>query len=194
MQKIYTKTGDDGTTAIIGGLRVSKCDARIEAIGSIDELNANIGILLEDSITGALHESRYPLLIAIQNDLFTIGAQLADTQHKNISTTLFKESTLTLEQKIDTLAGRLPELKNFILPSGTSWAAKAHMARAVCRRAERKLTELNSTNIKKSDPKNTEKPITIEILSYINRLSDLLFMLAREDVAANNGREIIWHQ
>ncbi len=188
--KIYTKTGDDGTTGIIGGARLPKHDLHIQAIGDVDELNATIGILYEDLRanlprenlnTKSSQDERLPLLLHIQNNLFTLGGELADIEHKFVSTFIEEKEVKVIEKAIDFRQEKLPELKNFILPAGTQWAAKCHLARAVCRRAERSLTQLNTAN-----------PLRPEVLKYINRLSDLLFVLARQDVALNNGDEIIW--
>lgn len=191
--KIYTKTGDDGTTGIIGGARVQKHDARIEAIGTVDELNAHIGVLIEDLKAQTPHiTQRETLLQQIQNDLFTLGSELADPAGKYVTTLLTDDSVAALEHAIDEREATLPPLKNFILPAGTPWAAKAHLARAVCRRAERCITRLNTIDTTNGATIGTATPLRPTILKYLNRLSDLLFVLAREDVALNNGEEIIW--
>ncbi len=189
--KIYTKTGDDGTTGIIGGSRVPKHDARIEAIGTVDELNAHIGVLFEELNKKSIQTSRPQLLTQIQNDLFTLGSELADPAGKYVTTLLTDDSVAALEHAIDEREATLPPLKNFILPAGTPWAAKAHLARAVCRRAERCVTNLNAVSATNATTLDTT-PLRPTILKYLNRLSDLLFVLAREDVALNNGEEILW--
>lgn len=195
--KIYTKTGDDGTTAVIGGARIPKHDLTIHAIGDVDELNATIGIIYEDlrakfppenPNTKSIQAERVSLLLHIQNNLFTLGSELADVEHKFVSTLLQVSDIEMLEKAIDIRQESLPELKNFILPSGSPTAAHCHLARAITRRAERSITQLNQALM--SNSKTSLRP---EILKYINRLSDLLFVLAREDVALNNGEEIIWN-
>lgn len=189
--RIYTKTGDKGETGLIGGARISKADLRIEAIGQIDELNANIGVLRSILRQAALRRSAVPamagrpqddkgrddILEQIQNDLFKIGAELADMRPQMKKTITAKHASF-LEQRIDELEAKLPELHKFILPTGTPFSAHAHLARTVCRRAERTLVALH-----------TKVPMNPDILIYINRLSDLLFMLSREDMHTKRARE-----
>ncbi|MCI6671750.1 MAG: cob(I)yrinic acid a,c-diamide adenosyltransferase [Prevotella sp.] len=167
MSKIYTKTGDKGMTSLIGGTRVKKCDHRIEAYGTIDELNANIGAMgsyiKEESILQRIEE--------IQNVLFNIGCNLAmgEDFKKELAQSVVDPSLIKhLEDDIDNMQDRLPTLKAFILPSGSHSACFAHVARTVCRRAERLLIGLSESN-----------PIDMELLAYVNRLSDYLFVLSR---------------
>jgi cob(I)alamin adenosyltransferase len=164
--KIYTKTGDAGETSLFGGSRVRKCDPRVTAYGDVDELNAQLG-LARASGTDAEIDGE---LVKLQRDLFALGAQLADPSEKIAShvskAALRDEDTLRLEQLIDTLEAGLPPLRHFILAGGSASGAALHVARAVCRRAERGMVAL-------------EPSVDPVLLKYINRLSDLLFVLAR---------------
>lgn len=164
--KIYTKTGDSGETGLYGGIRVPKDALRITACGTVDELNACIGFVrsqVQDAEIGAI-------LHRIQNELFDIGADLAtlDTHPKAESLRIPTALTVQLENEIDLFEGELPPLKNFILPGGASGGAAVHLARTVCRRAERCVVSLA-----------TVESVNREVLIYLNRLSDLLFVLAR---------------
>ena len=172
--KIYTKTGDDGTTSLFGGTRVKKSNLRIDSYGTIDELNAYIGLIKDQEISAALQEA----LLKVQNDLFTLGAMLATPAEKetlkngkerlNIPK-IDGTSILFLENEIDKLEQDLPQMTHFILPGGHQSVSFCHLARCVCRRAERLCVELND-----------QEPIENDILKYINRLSDYLFVLARK--------------
>jgi cob(I)alamin adenosyltransferase len=173
--KIYTKTGDDGETGLFGGPRVRKDDLRIEAYGTVDELNAVIGLARSHS-TAAVGQENLPteidsLLADIQHALFDLGSQLATPDPKSRGTNFVSDKQIeSLEQAIDRFDSQLPPLKNFILPGGTSAAAWLHLARTVCRRAERYVVTLTHRDAEKIEP---------QILIYLNRLSDLLFVLAR---------------
>ena len=165
--KIYTKTGDDGTTGLVGGSRVKKYDARLEAYGTVDELNAAIGML------GSLNEDEeiQLLLTEIQNKLFNIGSRLASDekgQEVTSSLALKEEDIERIEQAIDLFESELPELNQFILPGGDKVVAQCHVARTVCRRAERRILEFSEAN-----------SVQPELTKYINRLSDFLFVIAR---------------
>jgi cob(I)alamin adenosyltransferase len=177
--KIYTKSGDDGTTALFGGARVPKYDLRIESYGTVDELNSIIGAVL------AQPEStpHNVFLQDVQEHLFLLGANLAtQPDKKNISLPqLTTDDVATIENEIDRLEASLPPLKNFILPGGSMPAALAHMARCVCRRAERLCTNLASRE--KVDPL---------VLVFLNRLSDYLFVLARTLNFKSGNHEIPW--
>lgn len=167
--KIYTKTGDSGNTGLLGGKRVAKDDARIEAYGDVDELNSVIGLAMTHEPTSMFLE----LLEKIQSDLFSIGANLASPDPDKVRTALNKaeieDSAIELlEKSIDDIEERLEPLKFFILPGGTVKAACFHLARTVCRRAERNVVGLKQT-----------EDVPEIILRYLNRLSDLLFVLAR---------------
>jgi cob(I)alamin adenosyltransferase len=172
--KIYTKTGDDGSTGLFGGQRVGKDDRRVAAYGEVDELNALVGR------ARTMAEARSPLqalLQKVQRDLFVLGAQLADPTAKVASRRakagLDAAGARRLEQAIDRGEAKLPALKSFILPGGSPLAAELHLCRAVCRRAERAIVALHHA-----------EPIDPRILAYVNRLSDLFFVLAR---AANQA-------
>lgn len=178
---IYTKSGDKGETGLLGGRRVSKSTPRIVAIGEIDELNAALGVLCALKREEKEQEKVIETLHDIQSDLFMIGAELADPEKKSPALPLQTNDVQKLEQWIDEREKKLPELKNFILPGGTPFAAHAHLARAICRRAERTVVALHE-----------KESINPQIIIYLNRLSDLLFMLAREDIYEKRGKEILW--
>ena len=184
--KIYTKTGDDGTTGLYGGTRVQKHDLRIEAYGTVDELNAYIGLVRDQKI-----KSQYKSdLIKIQNELFTLGAMLATPQEKetlksgkerlNISK-IDTENIKLLENAIDVMNEELPAMTHFVLPGGHTTVSYCHIARCVCRRAERLCVLLSQ--------KNT---IDLNILKYLNRLSDYLFVLARKLSYELKAEETQW--
>lgn len=178
--KIYTKTGDDGTTGLIGPGRVRKDDVRIEAYGEVDEMNAVLGLLLtaiDAEATVALDT-----LQGIQNDLFVIGSLLATAASaEKAPVKLDADRVAAIEAAIDAMEKELPELKNFILPQGGPAAATAHVARAVCRRAERRVVALSGL-----------EPVAPAVLEYLNRLSDYLFVLARWLNRREGAREIPW--
>lgn len=181
--KIYTKTGDNGETSLFGGKRVWKDDLRIAAYGSVDELNALIGI----TITEIEKPELIQILMSIQNDLFILGSDLAtplDKVNKNfVVPRIQKDNYEKLERLIDEIDIKLPELKNFILPGGTKGSANLHLARTVCRRAEREVVTLS---------KNEE--INIESEIFLNRLSDLLFVLARYNNFISDTEDINWQK
>ena len=166
--KIYTKTGDKGKTGLIGGTRVSKNDMRIEAYGTIDELNAFVGLLttyLSD------FDVNFPFLKKIQNNLFSVGAYLATDKEKvdTSKSAIFEEDEISLiEQEIDRLNAILPPLKAFVLPGGNSAGAVTHVCRTVARRAERRIYDVAE-----------HYPVAEKILIYMNRLSDYFFVLSR---------------
>ena len=168
--KIYTKTGDKGETSLYGGSRTSKNSPRINAIGEIDELNATIGILIQKSTSSKL-ESVMKLFLKIQNDLFVIGADMATpySVNKNLKILRINSSQVSaLEVAIDNLENELVSIRNFILPGGSELGAMLHLARAVCRRAERSVVYLGEG-----------EKINPNVVMYLNRLSDLLFVTAR---------------
>jgi cob(I)alamin adenosyltransferase len=181
--KIYTKTGDGGETGLFGGERVSKNSLRIEAYGTIDELNSFIGM----TINGLDDSSIKPLLEKIQNQLFTIGADLATPDNKKNEKLDIKRTPsqfhLEIEKEIDSYEEKLDPLKNFILPGGPNGAAYLHICRAITRRAERKVVALN----------NVEK-IGENIIIFLNRLSDLFFVLARYENSVSGTPDIEWKQ
>ena len=160
LSKIYTKTGDDGTTGMGDGSRVAKYSARVQAIGDVDELNSVLGILLTEPLRANIHAA----LSLVQHDLFNLGGELCMPGYVMIKT----ERVTALENILDELNDTLEPLKEFILPGGSRAAAYCHLARTVCRRAERTMHSLNG-----------QEKITAISLQYINRLSDLLFVLCR---------------
>ena len=177
--KIYTKTGDSGETSLIGGVRVPKSHLRIECYGTVDELNSYAGYVRGcTNDTASAH-----LLDEIQNNLFTIGSHLAsDPEKSRMKLPELKAEHIThLEIDIDRMNESLPELKNFILPGGSRDVALCHVARCVCRRAERLVVALNETD--------AVNPL---IIQYLNRLSDYLFVLARKIAQDSDTEEIIW--
>jgi len=178
--KIYTKTGDDGTSGLIGGTRVEKFDSRLEAYGTVDELNSWVGVLT----TVISHEKVLETLKRIQNNLFVIGSHLAtDASKSDLRQKLpcSGDDVEVLEKEIDRMQAELPALTHFILPGGTTAAAQAHVARTVCRRAERRITAI---------AQQTE--VNANVVRYINRLSDYLFVLARYINFLNTTDEVIW--
>jgi cob(I)alamin adenosyltransferase len=177
MARIYTKTGDAGETGLFGGGRVPKDDPRVSAYGDVDELNAAIG--LAAALMPAVFEQ--DALQAIQRDLFTIGAELATPNAAKRRETIGAERVRALEAKIDQYEGWLAPLKNFILPGGDPKAAAFHLARTTCRRAERAVVALAR-----------DQQINPAILQYLNRLSDLLFMLARGCNKHAGRSDITW--
>ena len=175
LTRIYTRTGDDGTTGLADGSRVAKDAPRIEAIGTVDELNSVIGVLLAEDLPAAART----LLHDVQNDLFDLGGELSVPGH-----TLMSEAhSKRLEDALDALNAKLPALKEFILPGGSRAASLAHVARTVCRRAERMLVAASKAD-----------PLAPPLLQYLNRLSDLLFVLARVLNRDAGGGDIYWQQ
>jgi cob(I)alamin adenosyltransferase len=178
--KIYTKTGDAGQTGLVGTDRVAKNSPRIEAIGTIDELNSHIGLLRSYPIDDDLDE----ILFQIQNDLFQIGAITATPSNSDSKIESLPDQRIAqLENMIDRLQQSLLPLENFILPDGTPVAAATHLARSVCRRSERRLLSLID---------ETGNGKLGQVLIYLNRLSDLLFVLARTFNARGKYTESIW--
>ncbi|NOT34485.1 MAG: cob(I)yrinic acid a,c-diamide adenosyltransferase [Candidatus Eisenbacteria bacterium] len=169
--KIYTRTGDDGTTGLLGAGRVSKAEPRVEAYGSVDELNALLG-LVRVADTGRAFEA---VVTAAQECLFTLGARLAASGPEMLArlAPLEERDIEALEREIDRLDGTLPPLTQFVLPGGSALAAQLHHARTVCRRAERRVVALSGVS--------SAEPIVVR---YLNRLADLLFVMAR---AANQS-------
>ena len=176
LSKIYTKTGDDGTTGLGDGKRVYKDEPRVEAYGTIDEANSAIGIILSNTVQK--NELR-DCLINIQHDLFEIGGELCIPSHKTIDKNFIKR----LEEELDEFNKNLPPLKEFILPGGGKAAAACHLARTIVRRAERRVLTLRKTEV-----------VRDEILQYLNRLSDLLFVFARIMARDESGKEVLWNR
>lgn len=177
--KIYTKTGDKGTTALFGGKRVSKADLRIDTYGTIDELNSWIGLLRDQEV----NKKREAVLIEIQDRLFTVGSILA-TEPGNTKVkipSLLPSDITFLEKEIDQMDQSLEPMRSFILPGGHPSVSFGHLARTVCRRAERLTVALNS-----------QEPIDPLVVQYLNRLSDYLFMLCRKMGAELKAAETPW--
>ena len=177
--KIYTKTGDQGITSLLGGVRVPKSDLRIDAYGSIDELNSYIGLLRDQEV----NHKRAIVLKEIQDRLFTLGSYLASAAgSKMVLPGLFETDVEFLEKEIDRMTAVLPELRNFVLPGASANGAHAHIARCVCRRTERLMVALLL-----SDDADENR-----MIKYINRLSDYLFTLSRYVAKLVNANEIEW--
>ena len=173
LSKIYTRTGDKGETGLGDGSRVAKDDIRVEAFGTTDELNSVIGMILAHDIPENISTS----LNKIQHHLFDLGGELCIPGHKSI-----KDSYTTyLENILDALNEDLPMLKEFILPSGGHATSACHLARTVCRRAERRLVTLSK-----------HEEVSSQSISYLNRLSDLLFVISRVLARHENGSEVLW--
>jgi cob(I)alamin adenosyltransferase len=180
--KIYTKTGDDGTTGLIGGQRVAKSDLRIECYGTVDELNAAIGL----AAVSAADEALLGALRRVQNELFVIGSQLALPAGESSSTRwlppLEATSAARLEGEMDQAEVEMPKLTQFILPGGTETAARLHLARTICRRAERLVVSMGS------DARDAQ------IVQYLNRLSDWLFVQARSANRRAGVEDVPWEK
>ena len=178
--KIYTKKGDKGTTQLLGGKRVKKNNVRINAYGTIDELNSHIGLIRDQDI----EQQSYDMLIEIQDRLFTIGALLAyESTSNKMKLPLIDEKDINLlENEIDKMNENLEEMKSFILPGGHAIVSHCHIARCICRRAERLVVELPETTLQFD-----------LILKYLNRLSDYLFVLSRFLTKKLSANEIPWN-
>ncbi|MDR0699810.1 MAG: cob(I)yrinic acid a,c-diamide adenosyltransferase [Tannerella sp.] len=179
--KIYTKGGDKGMTSLVGGFRVPKTNLRIEAYGTVDELNSFIGLLIAEVEDRDICE----LLQFVQSKLFTVGSYLATDPSKTeykIESQITDDSIKKIEEAIDRIDGRLPKLQSFVLPGGSRSAALAHVCRTVCRRSERNIYHLAET-----------ETVENHVLVFMNRLSDLLFVIARSECLLKNGEEIFWN-
>ena len=175
--KIYTKTGDDGTTGLQGGKRVSKSDPRIQAYGAVDEVNSVLGIILEHDLDSDVRS----LLIQIQNELFVAGSDLSDPNLTNQKNRITESMILNLESHIDRFESELTPLTNFILPGGSKIASFLHLARTTTRRAESITVELAKT-----------EQLNPFCQKYLNRLSDLLFVMARLANKRANTPDVLW--
>ncbi len=178
--KIYTRTGDDGTTGLVGGTRVKKHNIRLESYGTIDELNSYIGMIRSMQNDGSVNK----ILEIIQNKLFVIGANLATEESIDLTRRHLpcqKRDVDLLEQEMDRMNEQLPELRNFILPGGSQVSSVCHVARTVCRRAERRIVEMSENHF-----------VDETLAKFVNRLSDYLFVLARYLNIAQNCPEILW--
>ncbi len=175
---IYTRFGDKGKTSLYAGKTVSKASLRVEAYGTIDELNSSLGAVLAEIKDPAVKKD----VILVQNDLFEIGASLASTIENKKFEGYLSKRVAEFEKRIDSLTDKMPELSNFILPGGGKGGSMLHLARTICRRAERKAVRLSE-----------EEKINPQILVYVNRLSDLLFTLARYINHKENKKEVVWN-
>ncbi|MDR3250562.1 MAG: cob(I)yrinic acid a,c-diamide adenosyltransferase [Tannerella sp.] len=180
--RIYTGGGDKGTTSLVGGYRAPKNHPRIESYGNIDELNSFIGLLIEEVDETETRE----LLTFVQEKLFTVGSYLATdptkTEYK-VESHVTEDSIQMIESAIDRIDGGLPKMKSFVLPGGCRSSALAHVCRTVCRRAERSICALNEHETDED-----------AVLDFINRLSDLLFVMARNECILKKGNEIFWNK
>ena len=184
--KVYTKTGDTGTTALFGGTRVPKDHARIESYGTVDELNSYIGLIRDQEINQHFKD----ILIEIQDRLFTVGAILATPPEKEVlkngqkrlqNLGIIESDVELLEKEIDTMEDSLPQMTHFVLPGGHTTVSYCHIARCVCRRAERLAVHLSHN-----------EPVADIAIKYLNRLSDYLFVLARKLSKELNADEVKW--
>jgi cob(I)alamin adenosyltransferase len=184
--KVYTKTGDTGTTALFGGTRVPKDHARIESYGTVDELNSYIGLIRDQEINQHFKD----ILIEIQDRLFTVGAILATPPEKEVlkngqkrlqNLGIIESDVELLEKEIDTMEDSLPQMTHFVLPGGHTTVSYCHIARCVCRRAERLAVHLSHN-----------EPVADIAIKYLNRLSDYLFVLARKLSKELNAEEVKW--
>jgi cob(I)alamin adenosyltransferase len=176
LSKIYTRTGDDGTTGLGSGARVPKDDARVEAIGNVDELNSAVGMIL--AVAG-IPDDISVCLVEIQHDLFDLGGELCMPE----LTLIDDKFVQRLENDLDGFNSDLPPLKEFILPGGGPAAAACHLARTICRRAERRVWTLAASDA-----------VSVAAPKYLNRLSDLLFVIARVLARSEQGQEVLWRR
>ena len=177
---VYTRTGDKGTTSLVGGLRVSKTDVRLESYGTVDELNSHIGLLI--SLIKDEHDIE--ILTRVQNLLFVVGSNLATDQSNTElrqASVVHAEEIMTLELEIDRIDAELPPLRAFVLPGGCQASAQCHVCRTVCRRAERRILALGE-----------QAEVQPELLQFVNRLSDYLFVLASKINIDEKKSEIFW--
>jgi len=175
LSKIYTRTGDDGTTGLGDGKRTRKDSLRVEAYGTVDELNSLVGLVLAGKVPPDIRDC----LTRVQHRLFDLGGELCVPGFEALAAKHVEE----LEQVLDVFNAELPRLKEFILPGGNMGSAHCHLARTVCRRAERRVTTLAAA-----------ETINPWVLKYLNRLSDLLFVLARVIARADGGQEVLWQK
>lgn len=173
LTRIYTRTGDDGTTGLADGRRVPKEDMRIEAIGAVDELNSALGVLLAETLPEEIRDA----LTRVQHELFDLGGELSVPSHEVMT----EAHVADLEERIEHFNAELAPLREFILPGGTRTAALAHLARSVCRRAERRVVALSRHEV-----------VPRVVLMYVNRLSDLLFVLARALNRCAGVEDVLW--
>lgn len=178
---IYTKTGDKGTTSLVGGTRVPKSHLRLEAYGTIDELNSFVGFLICEIVDNADRQ----ILSFIQHKLFTVGSYLAtetEAMPPKAASIINDSDIQRIEDQMDVIDNQLPAIRKFILPGGSESASRAHICRSICRRAERCIYRVKA-----------EYPVDENIMIFVNRLSDYFFLLARKE-SNRNGKEIFWEQ
>ena len=175
--KIYTKTGDDGTTGLQNNIRISKAELRIQAYGSVDEVNSFLGVILSNKIDNDIRN----MLIQVQNDLFIVGSDLSNLDQKDIKNRVSEKMIEFLEKNIDELEKELDPIKNFILPGGHPISSWFHVSRAITRRAETQVISLSE-----------KEKININCIKYLNRLSDFLFVVARTINKRNQISDVIW--
>jgi len=178
---IYTKTGDKGTTSLVGGMRVAKAHVRLEAYGTTDELNSFIGFLRET----VQDEHDLKMLLYIQHKMFTVGSYLAtetEARAPKAASIITDRDIELIENEMDKMDSELPPLRQFVLPGGSESAARAHLCRSICRRAERCIYRVKE-----------EYPVDDHILMFVNRLSDYFFLFARKE-GNKKGKEIFWDQ
>ena len=179
---IYTRTGDQGETGLIGGQRISKDAIRLEACGTVDELNAALGMVRAEPVSKPID----PLLARLQNELFQVGAELASLNPDACGLQRIGAAHVAaVEQAIDDCQQRLPALRGFILPAGSRAAATLHLARTICRRAERRLVSL---------ARSGHDQVAPELLAYLNRVSDLLFVLAQALNVEAGVADVVWQR
>lgn len=182
--KIYTKTGDKGMTSLVGGQRVSKCCDRLESYGTIDELNSHLGVL----VTLCEDDRDCAFLTTIQNDLFLVGGYLATESVEDVSDrkqcVVTDDMVTAIEEEIDRITALVPPFQGFVLPGGTSAASYAHVCRTVCRRAERCILRLAECGAEVDD----------NVIAYVNRLSDYLFILARKQNSDAEEEDVLWRK
>ena len=183
INKVYTKSGDKGKTQLIGGDKVSKDNPRIDCYGTIDELNATLGMFVSALDGTSAKEALVPKLLRIQNELFNVGTQLAtpDLERRSSMPDIRVAHITALEEEMDLLNESLPDLRSFVLPGGSQASACAHLARTVCRRAERQVVSLAASEY-----------IADRHLMYLNRLSDALFVFGRYALCADGLPEHLW--
>ncbi len=183
LSKIVTRTGDDGSTGLASGDRIGKDQLRVAALGDVDELNSAIGVLLAETLSADTRDA----LLGVQHDLFDLGGELSLPGHTLIS----KAHLARIEELVTRFNAGLPPLKEFVLPGGTRAAALAHVARTICRRAERTLVALANEDGTTEKNTGTKSPLQVH---YLNRLSDLLFVLARSLNQSGGNGDVLWQQ
>lgn len=184
INRVYTKAGDQGRTALIGGQKVSKASARVECYGAVDELNAALGLVRTALEQSAAAAELGPIIARVQNELFNLGAELAtpDPERRAKAPAVAERHVAALEAEIDRLNEHLPELKSFILPGGGWVSAQLHLARTICRRAERVVVGLVEAG----------ESVGAQAIPYLNRLSDALFVFGRFAARADGAAEPLW--